>query len=683
MAHQQLNDRADLVHDCHTACTQAYNKFEQSEKSLGSQMHDDRQAWTDAARLGLEMQLQFMQQARESSIQLPERARVAIDLKFDVPPFTLAGLESSVNKARTHLKNAKPVVQRSIDSFIVKPSSAASSTPFKTQPGGSTDRPSSSSHVAPRPLASLEPNRRVTRSSAAQLREAPPAVDATASFRVTRSSVANVSSLTPVVSAPDTRTTRSISAKLQVAFPSPGTTPKKIVPKKRRTPVSDNAAKSLKQGARPCDDSDYFDDSDDENNDLLQTTKTKADDKQGKVDDASSSEKPIVAVDIGEEDQVTLDRSDAFTDEDGLIHVGPQPVKVHSPAVKSAPEVEARGAFEKIMRYNVRNTEPPLLGKDPVTLRGIEDRLREQFTESLVTSSNGMIRRYCDYTGMELCWSGGPLAFSLEALYHYVGYNGHLAYHSPPNVGLVARILNLSKGRASPLMLPLVSAWFKILKEPNLGVQRSQAVWIMNAAGNMGTLESAIDCRRSRTARFVEWSVLSAESQRSILGALRTGEKTQFVTDTLDGALSDIPLRGRLLGQPGLDVTATLATSKKINKNMETWNDIYLTLVDIAKRYGLSPLEFETYCTIPRPEGIGRVFFPYHILSRPQAVSIGWDWHLLSSMAKSTLRVMRNHCNKHAQAAGHGEPEVNDIKYIYWLGHHLCESIRIVKIQRP
>jgi hypothetical protein len=89
--------------------------------------------------------------------------------------------------------------------------------------------------------------------------------------------------------------------------------------------------------------------------------------------------------------------------------------------------------------------------------------------------------------------------------------------------------------------------------------------------------------------------------------------------------------------------------------------------VDIAKKYGLTSEEFDDYCTLPDPSSKDRVFYPYHVLSRPQAQG-WWTWNHVHQIAKYMLYVMRKHCNKHAEAAGHGETEMNPFRLIYWRG---------------
>jgi hypothetical protein len=49
---------------------------------------------------------------------------------------------------------------------------------------------------------------------------------------------------------------------------------------------------------------------------------------------------------------------------------------------------------------------------------------------------------------------------------------------------------------------------------------------------------------------------------------------------------------------------------------------LYDWMEKIAAKYDLTPEEFGYYCTIPAPTG-GKVFYPFHALSRPQSHRVG------------------------------------------------------------
>ena len=110
---------------------------------------------------------------------------------------------------------------------------------------------------------------------------------------------------------------------------------------------------------------------------------------------------------------------------------------------------------------------------------------------------------------------------------------------------------------------------------------------------------------------------------------------------------------------------------------------IYHKLLEIAERHGISRPLFEHCCTVPAKRGRGRVFYPYHVLSRSQAIAIGWNWVVLFQTANLALLTMRTTCNKLTEDAGFGEPQVNGLIYIYWQRHHICHEIQQVITQRP
>ena len=104
----------------------------------------------------------------------------------------------------------------------------------------------------------------------------------------------------------------------------------------------------------------------------------------------------------------------------------------------------------------------------------------------------------------------------------------------------------------------------------------------------------------------------------------------------------------------------------------------------IAEKYGLTPGEFDYFCTVPAPApSTGRVFYPFHVLSSPQAVAMSWSGKCLSRLAHAMLCRMRRDCNKWAEKAGYGEPDMNALKFMYWWARSLCRKIQHVKNQRP
>ncbi|KAK4234554.1 hypothetical protein C8A03DRAFT_37676 [Achaetomium macrosporum] len=95
------------------------------------------------------------------------------------------------------------------------------------------------------------------------------------------------------------------------------------------------------------------------------------------------------------------------------------------------------------------------------------------------------------------------------------------------------------------------------------------------------------------------------------------------------------------------------------------WTVVYDWLVKIANKYGLTQDEFDYYFTVSTPASsrpIGKVFYPYYVLSRSQATAI---------------------CNKNGEAEGYGEHEMDPERLIYWWGHHLCKKVQTIKAQQP
>ncbi|KAL7973503.1 hypothetical protein HDV63DRAFT_400539 [Trichoderma sp. SZMC 28014] len=110
---------------------------------------------------------------------------------------------------------------------------------------------------------------------------------------------------------------------------------------------------------------------------------------------------------------------------------------------------------------------------------------------------------------------------------------------------------------------------------------------------------------------------------------------------------------------------------------------MFQTLIQIGQVHCVTPQEFEYYLTVPAPGRADKVFFPFHVLSRPQAQANNWDWHKLIALARHLTRNLKTQCNKHAEKNGFGDASLNHTTLIYWMGHYFCDQIVKVKMRRP
>ncbi|KAL7930738.1 hypothetical protein V8C35DRAFT_312099 [Trichoderma chlorosporum] len=109
-----------------------------------------------------------------------------------------------------------------------------------------------------------------------------------------------------------------------------------------------------------------------------------------------------------------------------------------------------------------------------------------------------------------------------------------------------------------------------------------------------------------------------------------------------------------------------------------------MTLIKIAKHYGgLTKNEFEFYMTIPAPHENRRVFYPFHKLSRLQAIATKWDWAHLVRLCQEKLKILRGRCNNHAEKAGLSEPGLNEVTLLYWMAAHFSMCVKKTKIRLP
>lgn len=58
-------------------------------------------------------------------------------------------------------------------------------------------------------------------------------------------------------------------------------------------------------------------------------------------------------------------------------------------------------------------------------------------------------------------------------------------------------------------------------------------------------------------------------------------------------------------------------------------------------------------------------FYPFHVLSRPQAEENRWDWNAVTAFGCHLTRALKDQCSRHAEAAGHREADLNETTMVY------------------
>ena len=389
------------------------------------------------------------------------------------------------------------------------------------------------------------------------------------------------------------------------------------------------------------------------------------------LSDFSNDSDSDADVDSDTLDDIEPETVEGHVDANGYIRIGPQPVKSHNPYVRTAPlDVSNRQIKQRVCR-NIRRADRKIPGatRDSLKLDGQEII---QYLQSTLTRKSEVQDRYvrvCDYTGLEMPWSPGANSISIEAIYPYVSAGGRIRYHALPNVCVIASTLNWVKVQHPSLLLPLVAAWLNVPESDGFTRGKERWSWIYNALTNvmiMGQIFGLYGPHAVRSARWAKWD---SAKQQAVLEALRTGTKSAAIDEEL-GRLAQTQLFRALDG-------AAIPRGIK-------WEQAYQTMLKIAARYGMTSAEFDHLCTIQSPtRGQHPVFFPFHVLSRRQAQSNKWDWDTLARMASGMLERMRNECNKHAEKVGFGEPEMDATRLLYWMAHHTCSKIQILKAQRP
>lgn len=130
---------------------------------------------------------------------------------------------------------------------------------------------------------------------------------------------------------------------------------------------------------------------------------------------------------------------------------------------------------------------------------------------------------------------------------------------------------------------------------------------------------------------------------------MRTGTKSELVDELLSG-LSEAELfhsRRKPLAKASIkEITASPALLE--------------TLIAIREKEGLSREMFITNLTVDAPGRPEKVFYPFHVLLRPQAIAYGWVWDAVIACGRRLTRAPKDQCNRHAEAAGHGDLDLNE-----------------------
>lgn len=314
------------------------------------------------------------------------------------------------------------------------------------------------------------------------------------------------------------------------------------------------------------------------------------------------------------------------------------------------------------MAVNFKVTDRRVPGANIAEIDQDEVDIMSNLQASLTTIGDldkPLFSRRCDYTGLPLSWTTGPMSPSMEAVYPVFLSGTSVQYHAPTNIAFVMSFLNLVKRQLPPLCLPLAAQWIRIL-ESQVGwhVKYRQLAWVYTAMINVGIL-AKVYASRTHEDRVKMWGSWSPEKQRAVLESLRTG------------ILSPIT-------KTEVDEFGIMAMPRRSHSDIPE----YATLLRIAQKYDLSKDDFEFFLTIETPECGHPVFYPFHVLSRAEAAARGWDWKHTLSFARERLGRMRGACNIHAERAGLGDP-MDATKFVYWMAHYWCDEVRKVRANFP
>ncbi|KAL6861019.1 hypothetical protein J3F83DRAFT_228405 [Trichoderma novae-zelandiae] len=228
-----------------------------------------------------------------------------------------------------------------------------------------------------------------------------------------------------------------------------------------------------------------------------------------------------------------------------------------------------------------------------------------------------------------------------------------------PNVCIIATAVNYAKKRQASIALPLVAQWIVCQDDASLDFEtrKSRLTWIYDGLSNAATLGDIFSLELPHAEQVNRWAQWTPQEQTEVLEVLRTGEKR--------------PIVDRSENRYGKSYSATIAAGRTM----------YRTLVKIGEQYGLAKEEFDALLTIPCPRFGEKVFYPFHVLSRSQAQTNGWDWNTVKSLSLFLARTMAKYCNKWATAALHEDHATEAMTY--FLAAYYCDRFARIKRDRP
>ncbi|RTE68850.1 hypothetical protein BHE90_016772 [Fusarium euwallaceae] len=530
-------------------------------------------------------------------------------------------------------------------------------TPATASPSSAASQSSSPSATSPSTGPSSAESLKTRSRSATTVKTPSKAVEIEPSTttRVLRSRATLASSSKVPVPVSDGRLSPRRTKRARVASPSPVLSP--VLGRHGKRPRVDSGSEFEDDEEEEDDDDDNEEEEEDDDDDNEEEEEDDDDD-----DDLDEVERPE-------------DLQDAIVDADGLVRVGPQPMKPQR-FIRSRPHDLVRRKFQGKLRDCHRRTDRHLPGWS----EGILEQERRILLASVMSSmdnrssDNDTVSRLCDYSGRQMSWTPGPHSPSLESVYPFIVSEGRIGYHASPNVHIISSATNWAKSNHAPILLSIIAVWMNAYEESDFRVRKAQLSWAYNSAANASALAYIFSLTSNHATGAKIWSKWTPSKQRAVLEALRTGTKTPVVTQALkEHSMDDLFRPRKWSSKPKLSQRQGPVQDKK---------HAYPQMLQIAQKYDLTPAEFEHYLTIKAPNRLERVFYPFHVLSRSQAEAYGWDWWTTIEFCGSMVITMKSQCNRHAEAAGHGE-DLNGYICMFWMTHYFCNKIQALKKQRP
>ncbi len=162
-----------------------------------------------------------------------------------------------------------------------------------------------------------------------------------------------------------------------------------------------------------------------------------------------------------------------FVDSHRLIRIGKQLILFQAPVLNMEKKAAYKLLKQKICT-NYKATDAKFKGYNLTNLKDDVVVMANILKRWPIDYKDMMVKGICNYSSIYLSWVPGAISVLIESIQRYVISGRQLAYHSAPNIYLIASSLNFDKKGHPPIILPILATWLKASDKPDFIFQKSK-----------------------------------------------------------------------------------------------------------------------------------------------------------------------------------------------------------------